>query len=94
MANFFKKNVGPAPEDLVARKRAKGQAEYYFDSAKLARAERNFDMARSQASEGLDIAKSASGYLAIADQITDFLASLPAPRHNRFHRRQPLAQAA
>ena len=94
MANFFKKNVGPAPEDLVAKQRAKTQAEYYFSAAKLAQSERNFEMARSQATEALDIATSAPGYLAITDQITDFMASLPAPRHNRSHRRQPLAKAA
>jgi vacuolar-type H+-ATPase subunit E/Vma4 len=91
---FFKKNVGPAPEELVARQRAKSQAEYYFNSAKLARNERHFEMARSQATEALDIAKSAPGYLAITDQLTDFLASLPAPRRNRHPGRQPLAQAA
>jgi hypothetical protein len=93
MANFFKKNV-PAPEDLVAKQRAKSQAEYYFNSAKLARAERNFDMARSQAAEALDIAQSSPGYLAITDQLTDFLASLPAPQRNRNHRRHHVAQAA
>ena len=94
MANFFKRNVGPAPEDLVAKQRAKSQAEYYFNSAKLARAERNFEMARSQATEALEIAQSAPGYLAITDQLTDFLASLPAPQRKRHPRRGSVAQAA
>ncbi len=93
MANFFKKIVGPAPEVITARGWARAQAEYFLSSARTYKAEGNINMARSQATEGLRIAKEAPGYLAVTDQLTDFLRALPT-RHYRHHGRQPLAKAA
>jgi hypothetical protein len=51
-------------------------------------------MARSQATEGMRIAKDAPGYLAVTDQLIDFLAALPSSRPRRHQRRQPVAQPA